>query len=98
MGPEGMGDVNEGDDLDAYQEDNEEQPADPTSSSQNDTLSTMSPPPGYLILNNGEARPEIQVLNHRASQFLLTLAAGYQECLPGSTTSTMMVTNPLNVF
>ena len=98
MGPEGLGDVNKGDDAGLYQEDNEEQLTHPPSSSQHTPSSTILSPLGYLIHNKGKALLKIQVLNDCASQFLSTLAAGCQECLPDSETSTTMVANPLNVF
>lgn len=100
-GPEGMGDTNDGDDETMYQEDDEsmlpgeEEPqANSASSSQTDTSSTSALPPGYIMCNNGQ--PE--VLKGYAGRFLTTLAAGCQECLPESTTSTSMVANPIDVF
>lgn len=99
MGPEGLGDMNEGDDQAAYQEDAEEPPATNSASpSRDDSSSTIALLAGYIMHNNGSSCPEVPVLTHRAGLFLSTLAAGCQECLPDSTTSTTMVSNPLDVF
>ena len=102
MGAEGLGDLNEGDDATAYQEDEERLTANPTPSTRSTrsshTPSTILSDSGYLIHNGGDSCSEIQSLNHRAGMFLSTLATGCQECLPNSTTSSTMVANPIVIF
>lgn len=107
MGPEGMGDTNDCDDAAAYveddgaaadQEDDDEQQHDVPSSVEHLTSSTQALPQGYIMYNDGQGRPEIQVLKERARWFLTTLASGCRECLPGSTKGTTMVANPIDVF
>lgn len=67
--------------------------------SQNNTVSVLSLPPGYIMHNNGQSVSEKQVISRdRAGRFLTTLATGCRECLPNSATSTTMVANPINVF
>lgn len=96
MGPEGLGDLNEGDDPAAYQDDEERPSADPTPSSHTPSATRLHS--GYLVHNGGESCYERQVLNHRAGMFINALTSGCRECLPGSTTSTTMVANPIDVF